>query len=454
VAYGGEEGPDLEEVAQLAGLSAAAVVARHAAREYRVFMLGFLPGFAYMGVVDPAIAAPRRTAPRLSVPAGSIGIAGLQTGVYPFESPGGWRIIGKTTSIVFDVSREPPALFAPGDRVRFLPSPPPGSRPSTSPRRPSETALDPDPDARPGGVTVIRPGLFTTIQDEGRWGHQAIGVPVSGAMDLASHRLANVLAGNARDAATLEVTLAGPELRLEQETTVAIAGADLGATLDGVAMPPGSARRARAGGVLRFGPRRAGARAYVALGGGVDVPLVLGSRSTHTRSRMGGLEGRALRAGDRLPLGTVHGDPATIRAEAGLASGGARLRVLPGPQGGAFPPDALERLQSTRFTIAPQSDRMGYRLEGGVPLSAPGGEMISDATFVGGVQVPPSGHPILLMADRQTTGGYPQIAIVIAADLPQAGQLVPGDWVEFHVCSRGEALAALAHGEERLRVIG
>ena len=456
VSYGGEDGPDLEEVAQWAGLSSSAVIERHAAREYRVFMLGFLPGFAYMGVVDPAIAAPRRVTPRLKVPAGSIGIAASQTGVYPCESPGGWRIIGRTPLDVFDLRREQPALLAPGDRVRFVPSTslrpgpstPDGDWPSTSfrPGKPNTTHTS--------GVTVVQPGLFTTIQDEGRWGHQAMGVSVSGAMDSACHRVANVLAGNPREAATLEITLAGPELRIEQETTVAIAGADLGATLDGAAMPTGSARRCWEGSVLRFGARRAGGRAYVAFAGGIDVPLVLGSRSTHVRSRIGGFDGRALRAGDRLPLGAARAGPAASRDDSSLVRGGARLRVLPGPQEGSFPPHALELLQSIRFTVAPQSDRMGYRLAGASALPSPAGEMISDAAFLGAVQVPPSGQPILLMADRQTTGGYPQIAIVIAADLPQAGQLVPGDWVEFSVCSRGEALAALAASEERLRTLG
>jgi biotin-dependent carboxylase-like uncharacterized protein len=274
-------------------------------------------------------------------------------------------------------------------------------------------------------------------------------------MDLESHRLANALVGNDRDSATLEVTLAGPELRLEADRTVAIAGADLGATVNGVVIAHHASVPCRSGAVIRFGERRAGGRAYVAFGGGIDVPPVMGSRATHTRIGFGGLDGRAVRAGDRLPLGLpASGFVGRRVAPAALVLGGARLRVLPGPQDDCFPPAAFDALQTTRFMITSQSDRMGYRLVSSraIPLLA-GREMISDATFTGAVQVPPSGQPILLMADRQTTGGYPQIAVVITADLPLAGQLVPGEWVEFEMCSRSDAVAALASREERLRAV-
>jgi antagonist of KipI len=477
VIYGGDEGPDLAQVAAFARCSPETVIERHAVREYRVFMLGFLPGFAYLAPVDETIAMPRRATPRLSVPAGSVGIAGLQTGVYPRDSPGGWQIIGRTTEKLFDPDGRPPALLAPGDHVRFVPRTATGAVSLSSPTE--TTAAHPAAGDSALGATryasVLRPGWLTTIQDAGRWGYQDLGVPVSGPMDHVSQRVANALVGNPRNAATLEATWLGPELRMEQETRVAITGADLHAMLDGAEVPLGAAVRCRAGSVLRFGDRRSGARAYVAFDGGVAVPLVLGSRATHVLSGLGGIGGRALKAGDRVPLGdpgrdiaprsaaSVFRSDTRVEALAPVAApapqvrpaGGARLRVLPGPQVGRCAPSALEALQSVRFTVSPQSDRMGYRLAGGAPLPfAPSGAMLSEAAFVGGVQLPPSGDPILLMADRQTSGGYPQLAVVITADLPLAGQLGPGDWVEFEACSLADAITALIDMEGKLNAVG
>lgn len=448
VVYGGEAGPDLEDVGKWAGLAARDVARRHAEHTYRVYMLGFLPGFAYMGRVDPAIAAPRRSAPRLRVPAGSVGIAGAQTGVYPLQSPGGWQLIGRTDAPLFDPGRERPSLFAPGDSVRFVPSSSPHVAPH--PLAPSRTLSHPIAPS----ITVLAPGLFTTVQDLGRWGHQARGVSVAGAMDSVAHVAANLAVGNDPSAAALEATLTGPELRFETAATVAVAGADLGATLGGTELTLGVPVRCNAGSVLRFGGRKAGARAYIAIAGGIDSPVVLGSRATHGLS---GLGGRPLRAGDQLRTREASerrrsiGRAGSDRLRTGSRPGeGARLRVLPGPQAGFFGADAFDALHSARYTISPHSNRMGYRLAG-VPISAPGREMISDVTFPGAIQVPPSGEPILLMADRQTIGGYPQIAAVIAADLPAAGQLAPGDWIEFTPCDRHEALAALREQQAALR---
>jgi antagonist of KipI len=264
-------------------------------------------------------------------------------------------------------------------------------------------------------------------------------------MDLMSHRVANALVGNDRAAASLEATLVGPEIRIESDALVAVAGADLGARIDGQEVPLNRPVRCRQGSVLRFGERRSGTRAYIAFGGGIAAMPELGSRATHTLSGLGALGGRPVAAGDRLPLGEQGSiSPSRIvNAPSPRIAGGARLRVLPGPQTDHFPNDALDLLQRTRFTITPQSDRMGYRLSGGSIPRIEGREMISDAAFIGALQVPPSGDPILLMADRQTTGGYPQIATVITADLPVAGQLAPGDWLEFEVCSRRNAMSAL-----------
>jgi antagonist of KipI len=303
-------------------------------------------------------------------------------------------------------------------------------------------------------LLVIRPGMLTTIQDAGRWGYQGRGVPVAGPMDEYSHRLANALVGNDRGAATLEITLIGPELEFESERIAAVVGAEFDLAIDGKPAASQTAFIVASGARLRFGARHRGARAYLAVEGGVDVPPVLDSRSTHVISALGGCQGRALRAGDRLPLGLrrtgSRGIALAAAASPTLPDQSAVVRVLPGPQAERFAPEALEALQSAPYAIEPSSDRMGFRLRGPRLVHAADPDIISDATPLGVLQVPASGQPILLMADRQTTGGYPKIATVITADLPIAAQLAPGHAIGFKVCSAREAMAALIAREQAL----
>jgi len=307
-------------------------------------------------------------------------------------------------------------------------------------------------------VRVIKPGLLTTVQDQGRWGFQAFGVSVAGPMDPVSQRMANAMAGNPTDAATLEITLVGPELVFEDERRVAISGAQYEITVGQQQFLSGGAFVVAAGATLRFGRRVRGTRAYLAVAGGFDTPLVFRSRATHLPSMMGGVAGRALIAGDRLPYGqaprrapAAFVQPGTIGDA--VPDGRATLRVLPGPQADRFSDDALEALQSALYRVAPSSNRMGYSLNGPALKHTRGADIISDATPLGALQVPASGRPILLMADRQTSGGYPKVATVITADIGLAGQLGPGDAIAFAVCSRAEALAALIGQEQRLMAI-
>ena len=446
VVYGGPEGPDLLELAKGLGCHPREIVERHVGATYRVYMMGFLPGFGYLGELDPALRVPRRASPRPSVPGGTVGVAGSQTGIYPVASPGGWQLIGRTPLTVFDPQRDPAALLEAGDRVRFYPVPSGSSLPSGIHANVRE-AHGPRPnEAGPPVATVVRAGLCTSIQDGGRWGHQHLGLSVSGAMDSASSACANAALGNSFDAAVLEITLLGPELRFEGSCGVAVSGADLSATIDGREMPLGRAVKVDAGSVLRFGDRRDGARAYLAIEGGVAVPRVMGSRSTHLRAGLGGHHGRPLAAGDCVWRGTdtTSARESQTRPRTVGPEGGACLRLIPGPQDDYFPGEAYYALERARFRVSPRSDRMGYRLEGEkIPIQQGVGEMISDATLPGGVQVPPSGEPILLLADRPTTGGYPQVGVIATVDLPRAGQLAPGDWVEFSLCDRDDAIRAL-----------
>lgn len=300
-------------------------------------------------------------------------------------------------------------------------------------------------------LTVVRPGMLTTVQDLGRWGHQNLGVPVAGPMDVYSHRLANRLVGNAAGAAALEVTLIGPELRAGGDVVCAVAGAQFELFVNDRPVPTNRFFAVPSGGRVRFGNRLAGTRAAFAVRGGFDLPAAFGSRATHLVSRMGPFGGRGLSAGDVLRVGrAVAGAPAVSGVPLKLPSGGARLRVIAGPHDALFTPEAWIALVKGRYIVTPQSDRMGYRLEGPPLAHAATADILSDATPIGSLQVPSSGQPILLMADRQTTGGYPKIATVITADLPLAGQLAPGDWIEFAPVTVAEAVESLRRQEARL----
>ncbi len=301
-------------------------------------------------------------------------------------------------------------------------------------------------------LRVLRAGMLTTIQDLGRWGHQASGVPVAGPMDGYSHRLANHLLANEEQAAALEITLVGPEIEAVGDVVCAVAGAQFDLTAGGRSVPCGRAFEVKAGTRLRFDRLVAGTRATLAVRGGIEVPPVLGSRATSLISAMGPFGGRPLAAGDVLPVGQMaaQGAGSATAPPLTLPRGGARLRAMRGPHDGMFTADALDVFFSARFTVTTRSNRMGYRLEGPSVSSAGKSDILSEATPPGSVQVPESGLPILLMADRQTTGGYPRIATVITADMPLAGQLAPGDWIRFAPCTRAEAIDALHRLERRL----
>jgi biotin-dependent carboxylase-like uncharacterized protein len=292
--------------------------------------------------------------------------------------------------------------------------------------------------------------MLTTVQDLGRWGYQHLGVPVAGPMDWYSHRLANRLVGNPDEAAALEITLLGPELTADADVRCVITGADFEASAGGTTVVVNAPFVLRRGEVLKVRGRSRGARGSIAIKGGIENPGVLGSRATSLISRMGPFGGRALAAGDVLAIGkaTMSGQPPGRPLP--LPEGGARVRVVPGPHQSRFTAEAIRTFHATRFVITPASNRMGYRLDGAVLARHDHDEMLSDATPVGSLQVPASGLPILLMADRQTTGGYPKIATVITADLPLAGQLAPGDWIEFLPCTREAAIDALKRREAAL----
>ena len=301
-------------------------------------------------------------------------------------------------------------------------------------------------------IRVLSPGLLTTVQDLGRPGFGALGVPPGGAADAHALRLGNLLLGNDEGAAALEATLDGPELVFEDEALVVLAGAPFAATLDGEELAAWSATRVSVGSRLTLGRAVSGARGYLCVRGGVEVPRVLGSLSTDVATGFGGLGGRALAAGDLLPIGVAPARPRGRRVDAAAArwNGPRRLlRVTPGPQQHWFSPRSLASFLSRSFRVSASSSRTGVRLEG-EPLEAPTRSLVTEGVVAGAVQVPAGGLPIVLLVEHPSTGGYPKIASVISADLSALAQLRPGDEVRFAPVSFDEARRLLLERQARL----
>ena len=450
VAYGGEFGPDLESVAEETSLSPEQVIAEHSRVVYRVYMVGFSPGFPYLGRTSAKLQVGRLATPRTRVPAGSVAIAGRQTGLYPSSTPGGWRLLGRTGWRFFDPMRLPPARLQPGDQVRFRPTSPDEINDSPEWGKPATPA---PVDGRPV-IEVLGGGLLTTVQDSGRYCFQSFGVPVAGTVDTAAMRAANLLVGNSTESAVLEITLAGPVLRFWNDALVAVTGADLALWVewpDGKRwnLPGWLTIYVRRGSTLGLAGRKSGCRAYLAIAGGLAVPQVLGSASTCLAGSFGGHAGRKLERGDRLMVSESSLDVALRAGRSWPVSLQPRysnrpeVRVLPGSQWGQFTRQAQAGFLAGEYTVQPASDRVGLRVKGPALQRKRATEIISSGVTAGSIQVPNDGQPIVLMADRQTAGGYAQIAVAISADLPLLAQLVPGDRVTFRRVTMGEAVAAL-----------
>ena len=291
-------------------------------------------------------------------------------------------------------------------------------------------------------VHVIAPGLLTTIQDVGRYGYQHFGMPVSGAMDKYSLMLANILVGNSPSEACLEATLTGPELAFQEKGMVAICGADMGAMLNHTVVPLYTALRVKPGDVLRFSGLKKGCRTYIAFGGGIDVPEVMGSKSTYLRSRTGGMKGRQLQSGDILRVHPFINKPEIQRIPPQIIPDylpSVHVHIIPGPETEAFSFEGIKEFLTKEYIVSAQSDRMGYRLTGPEIRHKKGADIISSGINMGTVQVPGNGQPIIMMADGQTTGGYTRIANVIMYDHTLLAQLKPGDKIRFREISLEKA---------------
>lgn len=298
-------------------------------------------------------------------------------------------------------------------------------------------------------ITVLQQGSFTTIQDEGRWGYQAYGMPVAGAMDRYACRLANLLAGNPANAAVIEMTGTGAAFKFDQAQFAAVCGADMQARLNGKTVTNWSAFVAPKRGELRFDTAVCGMRTYLAIRGGIDVPAILDSRSTYTRAHIGGLEGRTLRQGDVLYIGGSGGaSPVLPRVLPGRYipryEPEQTLRVLLGPQDYMFADSAIKTFCNSTYVVAEASDRAGYALKG--PKVLPVGketDIVSDAVGLGAIQIASNGRPFIVTADHQTTRGFAKIGYVIRVDVALLAQARPGDKIHFRIVGEQDAIAAL-----------
>lgn len=460
VCYGGEMGADLESVAAQTGMTPDEVIQRHTAPLYRVYCLGFSPGFPYLGGLDPALAVPRLAEPRTRVPGGSVGIGGSQTGIYPAPSPGGWQLIGRTPLRLFDPFREPPALLEPGQTVRFISITPEQFALTAAEQARQEPAL---PAYLQGysGLRIIQPGMATTLQDLGRRGYQAYGVPVAGAADFGSLMVGNWLLANRARTPALEITLSGPEIEFTGPLAFCLTGAPIQAELipaDGsspYSVPGWTALLAGPGDRLRIGSTLAGCRSYLCVAGGFHLPPVLGSLSEDLFGHVGPF-GRPLKAGDWLPVGLPLHPPADLAGRSLPAdmiptfTGQATVRAVRGPQSEAFTPEAAATFFSSEYVVSPQSDRQGLRLSGPQIAHRQSADILSEPIPPGAVQVPANGQPILLMGNRQTIGGYTKIAVAVYPDLAQASQLRPGDKLRFQEVDLAEAHAIARTERKRL----
>jgi KipI family sensor histidine kinase inhibitor len=417
------DGADLADVARATGLSEDEVVSVHTGAEYTVAFTGFAPGFGYLTGLDERLRLPRRETPRTRVPSGAVAVAGEFTGVYPRPSPGGWHLLGHTTVPLWEPSRESPALLRPGSRVQF-------DAVSSLPAASAPVAAEP---VVTGGIEVVRCGPLGTVQDLGRPGWASLGVGESGAADRASAALANRLVGNTAQAALLELSF-GATLAFREAARVAVTGALCAVSRDGRGEGVNAPFDVAAGQTLVVGPASVGLRTYVAVRGGIAVGETLGSRSTDVLS---GLGPAPLAAGAVLPVGDARdGPPPAVQVApvAAPSADGLVVRIVPGPRDDWFTEDALATLLAAPYTVTADSNRVGVRLDGPALTRSRDGELPSEGMVTGSVQVPSGGKPIVFLADHPVTGGYPVIAVVLAADLPVLAQARPGQTVRFTRC--------------------
>lgn len=307
-----------------------------------------------------------------------------------------------------------------------------------------------------GTIKIIHPGFLTSVQDQGRYGYQQFGVPVSGMMDGYAYRVANILVGNDEGEGVLEVTMVGPQIVFQNHMVIAITGGNLSPRINGIDIAMWQSMEVKEGDILTFQGLKSGCRSYIAFAGGIDVPVVMGSKSTYAKGKIGGHEGRTLKSGDVLKIGMPTEALHTLKGRRVPAkyipqyTDDFVVRVVLGPQDSFFTAKGIETFLSNKYVVTNECDRMGFRLDGEAIEHVGGGDIISDGIAFGAIQIPGHGKPIIMMADRQTTGGYTKIANVISTDLYKIAQAKPGDSIGFQAVTIQEAQRALQELEERM----
>jgi KipI family sensor histidine kinase inhibitor len=427
ICFDAEFAIDLPFIAQEKGLTEKEVVDIFLSRTYKTYMMGFLPGFAYMGEVHPSIAIGRKATPRSLVEEGSVGIAGMQTGIYPINSPGGWQIVGRTPLNIFDINRKDAILFKSGDRIQFYAI---SKEEYFKIKQPifkeSEAILSPD-------VVLLKGGVYTTIQDSGRKGYRAFGVPVGGAMDVLSHYEANAIVGNDMHDATLENTMGGLILVFKTKTYFAVSGSGK-AFLNGTEIEYNFPHKVKEEDVLEVKYNGVGFRTYIAVKGGFVSKKIMESRSAIPKIGFGEL----LTKNHYLKIGKPNNKPFKSFPKREINTTKS-IRIFTGNEADWLTDNSKQSLLSTSFRISNKSDRMGYHLES-EPLELKEKiEMLSTAVCPGTVQLTPNGQLIVLMNDCQTTGGYPRVGQVAEVDLSVLAQMKSGDVFNFELISRLQA---------------
>lgn len=443
VHYNGE---DLDEVAQMLGVSAQEVIARHTGSEYSVAFIGFAPGFAYLSGGHPSFQIPRRQTPRTRIPAGAVAVAGNFSAVYPKASPGGWQILGVTPSVMWDMGREVPALLQPGFKVKFV---------DAGPLPAIEVVTEQKTDSKqvtPAGpyVSIGAAGIQTVLQDLGRAGKVDQGVATSGALDRGALKAANRIVGNPSDTACLEVVYGGLKFTAHGPAVVAVTGAPCPVTIktaDGrtLTAPVWQPVDLEDGDTVTLGMPASGIRSYVAIRGGFDVPAVMGSLSTDTLAQVGPApiaKGHTLGICQQTVANAVS---VSEEAPYDLPKAGdvVTLDVVMGPRTDWFTEASIDLLAKQEWQVTAQSSRVGIRLAGNTPLARVNhAELPSEGTSVGAIQVPINGQPVLFLADHPLTGGYPVIGAVATYHLDLAGQIPVNARIRFNPITQFEELTA------------
>ena len=445
---------DIQDIAKACKLSIDEVIRLHQEPLYTADILGFMPGFAYFSGLNPKLQLPRLPSPRPFVPKGSVAIAELQTAIYPRSTPGGWNLIGRSPNALFDIHKQPPGLFMAGDQMKIQEISLDAFHKLDRAAVSTEIIRLPNPNKNTAAIEVIHPGTFTSIQDDPRTGLSHWAVGPGGSTDLNALHFANALVGNPIDMAALEITSTGPSLKFNRDTCIAWVGADCEGVIDGILVPGNRPVWVAKGSILKMGALQNGYRIVLSIGGGLDLPEILGKKGSHLSADIGA---KRVEKGSHLflqnpiapcsslLLKALHEKSLPsfpkwkIKAPFTIGKSITPVFCLPGPHLDFLSTKEKDAFWSTIWTVSTQSNRMGARLTGEFKLKKGLPNIPSQAIHFGTIQFPPSQEPIVMLSEHQTTGGYPRLAEVIQSERSKLAQLKPGTQIRLMPITLEEA---------------